>query len=95
MEFRRSLGVSAIVRLTRDALRHQAGEVGMIVGQAPNGRGRYSVMFPGSPFALSLAADDVELVQGLRPDVDRWWSPTFDVWAALRERVRTDQPPVA
>lgn len=91
MEFRTSLGVSAIVRLKRDAIYHPAGAVGMVVGQAANGRRRYLVMFPGAPFALSLAAGELETVQGIRPDQGPWWSPTFDVWAALRERVRHPQ----
>jgi len=86
---------SGIVRLKRDAFFHCPGEVGMVVDQASNGRHRYKVMFPGAPFALSLAASDLELVQGIRPERDPWWSPTFDVWAALRERVRSDQPRVA
>ena len=76
MDHRTSLGVSAIVRVRRDVVRViSAGTVGMIIGQASNGRFRYAVMFPGYAFPFSLPASDLELVQGLVADA-RWWAAT-------------------
>lgn len=63
-----TLGVSATVRLRREVSHHPVGTVAMIIGQAPNGRHRYSVMVPGDPFAYSVAASDLELVRGVSLD---------------------------
>ncbi len=84
---RTSLGVSAIVRLKRSCGYQPIGAVGMVIDQAPNGKHRYWVMFPGMPFARSLAAEDLELVQGVRPH-DEWWSD-----GAARTSTTPDGPP--
>ncbi len=68
------IGVSCIVRARPrhdEPSWHQAGKVGMVIGQARNGRDRYSIMFPGDTFAYSLAAADLEVLQGVDPEA--WW----------------------
>lgn len=68
------LGVGALVRVDHDLLNHPIGDIGMVIGQAKNGPNRYSVMFPGDSYPFSLAAKDLEVVQGLTPQ--SWWKKT-------------------
>lgn len=67
------LGVGVVVRTNREISIGPkiAGEVGIIIGQARNGPNRYKVLFPGDPFAYSLAAKDMTVVRGL--DRQAWW----------------------
>ena len=77
--FRTSLGVSAIVRLRRSCGYQPVGAVGMVINQAPNGKHRYWVMFPGMPFARSLSAEDLEVVQGVQPHSEWWQSAPVEL----------------
>lgn len=68
-----TLGVSAVVRLRRQAHNHVQGETGIITRQAPAGTDRYQVLFPGDPMSLYLRPADLELVQGIELAETGWW----------------------